>query len=51
MPPTGFTTGARNAEINRQFGNWTKRDGRGAASDSSTGFKLPNGAERSPDAG
>ena len=50
MPPTGFTTGSRNAEINRQFGNWAKQDGRGVAGDSSTGFKLPNGAERSPDA-
>ena len=51
MPPTGFATGIRNAEINRQFGNWAKRDGRGVAVGSSTGFKLPNGAERSPDAG
>ena len=47
--PTGAETGNRNAEINRQLGNWTKRDGTGAAFDSSTGFKLPNGADRSPD--
>ncbi len=50
MPPTGAETGNRNADITRQVGNWTKRDGTGAAFDSSTGFKLPNGAERSPDA-
>lgn len=50
MPPTGGETGNRNADITRQVGNWTKTDGRGAAFDSSTGFKLPNGAERSPDA-
>ena len=50
MPPTGGATGNRNQEITRQVGNWTKVNGRGAAFDSSTGFKLPNGADRSPDA-
>src|SRR5437016_501615 len=50
MPPTGFVTGGRNAEITRQFTNWAKHDGRGVAGDSSTGFQLPNGADRSPDA-
>lgn len=50
MPPTGGATGNRNQEITRQLGNWTKADGVGAAFDSSTGFKLPNGADRSPDA-
>jgi len=50
MPPTGGETGNRNHEINRQFGNWTKQNGTGAAFDSSTGFKLPNQADRSPDA-
>ena len=50
MPPTGAETGNRNSEITRQVGNWTKQDGTGAAFDSSTGFKLPNGADRSPDA-
>ena len=29
---------------------WAKRDGRGVAFDSSAGFRLPNGAVRSPDA-
>jgi Uma2 family endonuclease len=51
MPPTGFATGCRNLDINKQFGIWAERDGRGVAVGSSTGFKLPNGAERSPDEG
>ncbi len=50
MPPTGWTTGNRNAEITMQLRAWAKQDGRGVATDSSTGFKLPNGADRSPDA-
>jgi Uma2 family endonuclease len=50
MAPTGAETGNRNADITAQLVNWTKRDGTGAAFDSSTGFKLPNGADRSPDA-
>jgi Uma2 family endonuclease len=50
MPPTGGETSNRNGEITRQLGNWTKRDGTGAAFESSAGFKLPNGADRSPDA-
>ncbi|MDQ3012718.1 MAG: Uma2 family endonuclease [Acidobacteriota bacterium] len=50
MPPTGGETGNRNHSINGQFYNWTKKDGSGSAFDSSTGFKLPDGADRSPDA-
>jgi len=50
MPPTGWETGNRNAEINRQLGNWSKQDGTGKIGESSTGYKLPNGADRSPDA-
>jgi Uma2 family endonuclease len=49
MPPTGAATGNRNANITRQLGNWAKQDATGAVFDSSTGFKLPNGADRSPD--
>src|SRR5258705_8318319 len=48
MSPTGFATGTRKAAITTQVGNWAKSDGRGAAFGSSTGFKLPNGADRSP---
>ena len=50
MPPTGFETGDRNAEITMQLRIWSKKDKTGKSSDSSTGFKLPNGATRSPDA-
>lgn len=50
MPPTGGETGNKNLKIIQQLGMWTDKDGTGIAFDSSTGFKLPNGAERSPDA-
>lgn len=49
LPPTGAETGNRNTSITGQLYNWTKQDGTGVAFDSSTGFKLPNGADRSPD--
>jgi Uma2 family endonuclease len=51
MPPTYSWTGIRNQEIGGQLRNWARLDGRGVVSDSSTGFVLPNGARRSPDAG
>ena len=50
MPPTGTETGGRNFRLNGQLYNWTEQDGTGIGFDSSTGFKLPNSAERSPDA-
>src|ERR1039458_10146740 len=50
MPPTYSVTGARNADISGQLRTWARNDGRGLACDSSTGFVLPNGARRSPDA-
>jgi len=50
MSPTNSKTGMRNGEINRQLGNWAKQDGTGVFFDSNTGFVLPNGANRSPDA-
>jgi Uma2 family endonuclease len=50
MPPTGGETGNKNARITQQMMNWTDVDGTGIAFDSSTCFKLPNGADRSPDA-
>ena len=50
MPPTHGTTGNRNADITIDLGNWARGDGTGKYYDSSTGFKLPNGALRSPDA-
>ena len=50
MPPTGGETGNRNGRLTQQLFNWADADGTGIAFDSSTGFKLPNGADRSPDA-
>lgn len=50
MSPTGGETGARNADINLDLGLWNRQTGRGKVFDSSTGFSLPNGAQRSPDA-
>lgn len=50
MPPTGFETGDFNSELNRQLGNWNFEKKTGKVTDSSTGYILPNGATRSPDA-
>lgn len=50
MPPTGTETGRRNFKLNTLFGIWVMQDGTGFGFDSSTAFKLPNGATRSPDA-
>lgn len=50
MPPTGGETGRRNLKISQNLGIWTDKDGTGVAFDSSTCFRLPNGADRSPDA-
>jgi Uma2 family endonuclease len=50
MPPTGGETGNRNGRLIQQLFNWTDTNGTGIAFDSSTGFRLPNGANRSPDA-
>lgn len=50
MAPTYSLTGASNWEVGAQLRNWARRDGRGVGCDSSTGFVLPNGARRSPDA-
>ena len=50
MPPTHSDTGTSNFEVAVQLGTWAKKDRRGHGCDSSTGFVLPNGARRSPDA-
>ena len=50
MAPTGGDSSDRNAEIAFQLRRWAKRDGTGRTFDSSGGFRLPNGAVRSPDA-
>ena len=49
MPPTGGETGHINFKLTTHFANWAEMDGRGVGFDSSTVFKLPNGANRSPD--
>lgn len=50
MPPTHADTGLQNASISGQLYGWNQRTGLGYVFDSSTGFRLPNGAMRSPDA-
>ncbi|MBN3959375.1 Uma2 family endonuclease [Nostoc sp. NMS8] len=49
MPPTGSDTGNRNFDMVVELGIWNKQTQLGKGFDSSTGFTLPNGAERSPD--
>lgn len=49
MPPTGGETGIRNFNLIGIFFNWVEKHQTGVAFDSSTVFKLPNGAKRSPD--
>lgn len=49
MPPTGGETGIRNFLLIFEFGKWLEKNQNGVAFDSSTVFKLPNGAKRSPD--
>ncbi|MEL7035266.1 MAG: Uma2 family endonuclease [Cyanobacteria bacterium J06592_8] len=49
-PPTGWETGRRNFSIIGQLHRWYEENKQGEAFDCSTGFNLPNGANRSPDA-
>lgn len=49
MPPTVGETGKRNSKLNLQLGIWNERTQLGEVFDSSTGFTLPNKADRSPD--
>ena len=49
MSPTGGESGLRNSDINADLVNWARSYG-GIVFDSSTLFRLPNGALRSPDA-
>lgn len=50
MSPTGGESGRRNTKLTQRLANWAEADGTGEAFDSSTMFRLPNGAYRSPDA-
>ena len=49
MPPTGSDTGNRNFDIAVELGIWNKQTKLGKGFDSSTGFKLSNGKDVSPD--
>lgn len=50
-PPTGGESGRRNLSISIQLGMWAEANEElGVAFDSSTGFRLPSGATRAPDA-
>jgi Uma2 family endonuclease len=50
MPPTGWESGNRNANLTTDLNIWNRKAKAGMVFDSSTGFILPNGATRSPDA-
>ena len=50
MMLAGGEMGARNVKLGRYLDAWAEDDDTGIAFDSSTGFILPNGATRSPDA-
>lgn len=50
MSPAGSDTGMRNSDFNGYLWSWNQRKKLGFTFDSSTGFTLPNGAMRSPDA-
>ena len=50
MPPYGSEGGRQNFEIVQQLAAWAKADGTGYGFSTDTGFTLPNGAVRGPDA-
>ncbi|NUN64238.1 Uma2 family endonuclease [Pseudanabaena biceps] len=50
MAPAGSETSARNSDVNADLVFWNRRTKLGIVFDSSGGFRLPNGSDRSPDA-
>jgi Uma2 family endonuclease len=50
MLPAYTETGNKNFKLNTKLGIWVEQNGEGEGFDSSTGFILPNGAKRAPDA-
>lgn len=50
MAPAGGETGGRNANLVTDLNIWARINKQGIVFDSSTGFDLPDGATRSPDA-
>ena len=49
MMPLGGKSGGREFKLSGRFNTWVEADGTGIGFSPSTVFKLPNGAERSPD--
>ncbi|MBD2438189.1 Uma2 family endonuclease [Nostoc sp. FACHB-110] len=49
MPPTGGESGIQNSELTTEVNLWNRQTKLGKVFDSSTEFRLPNGAYRSPD--
>jgi Uma2 family endonuclease len=50
MTPAGPESGNLNGLLTMHIGIWSETDGQGRFFDSSSGFRLPDGAMRSPDA-
>jgi Uma2 family endonuclease len=50
MSPTGGLTGKKNSKLTAKLDHWNEEHEPGEVFNSSTGFILPNGATRSPDA-
>ena len=50
VPPAGYESDHRNADVVVQLGQWAKKDGRGRASGPTAQFFLPDGSALSPDA-
>ena len=50
LHPTGSESGYRNSDVNYFLAHWNRQKHLGLVFDSSTGFRLPSGAMRSPDA-
>lgn len=49
MSPTGSESGRKNSKLLIRIGIWNEKEQLGEVFDSSTGFKLSNGATKSPD--
>ena len=50
VAPAGGESGDREIEVGAQLRVWARREGSGRGFGAGTGFRLPNGATRSPDA-
>ncbi len=50
MAPTNMSTGRQNSDLSAELVYWNRKEKKGVCFDSSTGFTLPDGSVRSPDA-